>query len=319
VLEEFRRSHPEHELAIEATKQLASVYHEDGQTTRAAAEHERIATEATDIELAREALLIAGDLYDEARAVTDAIRVYELYVSEFPQPIDVALETRSRLAEIFQERMDYERYYEELANIVAVDRDAGSQRSDRSRYLAAKAALVLTELQYQEFARLQLTQPFEQSLTEKQRRMDSVMANLEDLVNYQVAEVTAAATFYIAEVYFNFSAALLTSERPDSLSSAEKADYELVLEEEAYPFEEQGIAVHEKNFELLASGVFNPWVQKSLDKLVEVMPGRYAKNEISGGYLGSIDSYAYRMPIAPPEVSPEATAQLSAAPGHGGD
>ena len=32
------------------------------------------------------------------------------------------------------------------------------------------------------------------------------------------------------------------------------------------------------------------------------MPGRYAKNEISGGYLGSIDTYAYRMPIAPPPV-----------------
>jgi hypothetical protein len=31
------------------------------------------------------------------------------------------------------------------------------------------------------------------------------------------------------------------------------------------------------------------------------MPGRYAKNEISGGFVGSIDSYAYRMPIAPPE------------------
>jgi hypothetical protein len=41
-------------------------------------------------------------------------------------------------------------------------------------------------------------------------------------------------------------------------------------------------------------------VQRSLDKLAVLMPGRYAKNEISGGYVGSIDSYAYRMPIAPP-------------------
>ena len=30
------------------------------------------------------------------------------------------------------------------------------------------------------------------------------------------------------------------------------------------------------------------------------MPGRYAKNEISGGFLGSIDVVAYRMPSAPP-------------------
>ena len=83
------------------------------------------------------------------------------------------------------------------------------------------------------------------------------------------------------------------------LSEAEKVDYELVIEEEAYPFEERAIDVHEENFELLAGGIYNPWVQKSLNKLAVLMPGRYAKNEISGGFLGSIDMYAYRMPIAP--------------------
>ncbi len=30
------------------------------------------------------------------------------------------------------------------------------------------------------------------------------------------------------------------------------------------------------------------------------MPGRYAKKELSSGFVGSIDTYAYRMPIAPP-------------------
>jgi len=31
-----------------------------------------------------------------------------------------------------------------------------------------------------------------------------------------------------------------------------------------------------------------------------MMPGRYAKSETSEGFLGSIDVYAYRMPIVPP-------------------
>jgi hypothetical protein len=91
------------------------------------------------------------------------------------------------------------------------------------------------------------------------------------------------------------------------------SDYELVIEEEAYPFEEQAIEVHEKNFEMLTSGTYNPWVQKSLDKLVTLMPGTYARTEISAGYLESVDSYAYRMPNAPAwsETSPEVTAQVS--------
>ena len=69
-----------------------------------------------------------------------------------------------------------------------------------------------------------------------------------------MAEVTAAATYYIAEIYLDFSTALVDSERPSGLSEAEKVDYELVIEEEAFPFEERAIEVHEKNFELLAAG-----------------------------------------------------------------
>ena len=300
VLEEFRVSHPEDELHAEATKQLAFIYREDGQIQRSAAEHERIAAEATDPELSREALLTAGELYDEIDVVEDAIRVYEQYVVAYPRPLDIAMQTRTRLADIFKGEVDYVRYHAQLREIISVDRDAGEERTDRSRYLAARAALVLAEQSYAHFASLELVQPFEESLADKQQRMDAAMEAFENLVAYEVAEVTAAATFYIAEIYMEFSTALMESERPAGLSEAEKVDYELVIEEEAYPFEERAIDVHEENFELLAGGVYNPWVQKSLDELAVLMPGRYAKNEISGGFLGSIDTYAYRMPIAPP-------------------
>ena len=299
VLEEFRATHAEHELRADATKQLAFIYREDGQLERSAAEHERIAAEATDPELIREALLTAAELYDEVNVIEDAIRMYEYYVTEYPRPLDIALETRSRLAAIFEAGSDYVRYHKELNEIVAVDRDAGKDRTDRSRYLAARAALVLAELRYRQFAKLRLVQPFEDSLAEKQRRMDSAMETFENLVKYEVAEVTAAATFYIAEIFLEFSAALLGSERPSGLSQAEMVDYELVIEEEAFPFEERAIDVHEQNFELLAAGSYNSWVQKSLDQLALLMPGRYAKNEISGGFVASIDTYAYRMPNAP--------------------
>jgi tetratricopeptide (TPR) repeat protein len=298
VLEEFRTEHPEHDLQDEATKQLAYIYREDGQVERSAAEHERIAAESTDPELNREALLTAAELYDEVNVTADAIRVYEQYVAANPRPLDIAMETRSRLAEIYKAELDYENYFATLGEIVAADRDAGEERTDRSRYLAAGASLVLAEQSYEQFAALRLVQPFEQSLAEKQRRMDAAMAAFENLVAYEVAAVTAAATFYIAEIYRDFGAALLDSERPAGLSAAEKVDYEMVIEEEAFPFEEQAIDVHEENFELLTAGIYNSWVRKSLEKLAVLMPGRYAKNEISSGFVGSIDTYAYQMPIA---------------------
>lgn len=299
VLEDFRDEFPGHELNADATKQLAFIYREDGQLDRSAAEHERIAAESADPEVKADAMLVAGELYEKAGSVDDALRVFMGYADAFPRPLDVALETRAKVADIFKAKNDLESYRRELGNIVALDGSAGAERTDRSRYLAANAALVLAEQRFGHFVDLKLAQPFEQSLAEKQRRMDETMAAFEKLVSYEVAAVTAAATYYIAEIFYEFSDALLESERPANLTVAELAEYELVIEEEAYPFEERAIDVHEENFELLTGGIFNPWVQQSLDRLAVLVPGRYAKSEISTGYMGSIDTYAYRMPIAP--------------------
>ncbi len=315
VLESFREEFPDHELNAEATKQLALVYREDGQTERSAKEHERISAEADDPELAREAMLTAAELYDEAKSIDNAIRVYVFYVETWPRPLDFAVESRTRLSEIFKETGNTERYYAELGEIVAIDAEAGVDRTDRSRYLAAQAALVLAEQHFEYFAERKLTLPFEESLGDKQARMDTALSAFEALVDYEVAEVTAAATYYIAEIYLGFSVALLESERPEGLSASENLDYDMALEDEAFPFEDRSIEVHEANYELLASGIYNGWVQKSLNKLATLMPARYAKGEISGGFVGSLEVYAYRMPIAPEPVEEgaegEVTAQLT--------
>jgi hypothetical protein len=224
--------------------------------------------------------------------------LYQSYVREFPAPLEVAVETRFKIAEMHDARSEKVRYHAELERIVEIDRRAGAGRTDRIRYLGARSALVLTEGLYPRFAAVELVQPFEKSLKKKQRRMDAALEGFGRLVDYEVGEVTAAATYYMAEVYFDFSQALLESERPTDLDAREMQDYELVLEEEAFPFEERAISVHEKNLELMRVGVYNGWVEKSLGKLAILMPGRYAKFEASSGLLDSIDSYAYRAPKA---------------------
>jgi tetratricopeptide (TPR) repeat protein len=299
VLEDFRASFPGHELQKDVTKQLANVYHQSGQLDRSAGEYERVAAESDDPELQREALLEAGELYEEGADIDSALDVYARYIESFPRPLDVAQETRFKMAGMYEKRGAIDQYHEMLRSVVAADDSAGDDRTDRSRYLAAQSALVLTEQLFDRFAKIELKQPFEQSLAEKQASMDESLAAFEGLVDYEVSDVTAAATYYIAEIYYNFSQSLINSERPNDLSSDELGDYELAIEDQAYPFEERAIDVHEQNYQLIFSGVFNPWVQRSLAKLAEVVPGRYAKSEISSGYLDSIDVYAYRSPGAP--------------------
>jgi tetratricopeptide (TPR) repeat protein len=302
VLEAFRSTFPEHELQREATKQIAFVYRQGGETARAAGEYERVAAESGSAELRGEALLVAGELHEQAKGPERALAVYQRYVEEFPRPLEAAVETRFKIAGIHAAMNDEARRREELARIVAIDAQAGAERTDRVRHLAARSALVLAEQSFGEFAAVKLTQPFEASLKDKQRRMDSVLGSLGLLVDYQVGEVTAAATFYMAEVYDNFNRSLLESERPGDLSAADLKAYELALEDEAFPFEEKAIEVHAKNLELIGSGIYNDWIDRSLGKLARLMPARYAKEELSSGFLGSIDYYAYRVPSAPVDI-----------------
>ena len=90
------------------------------------------------------------------------------------------------------------------------------------------------------------------------------------------------------------------------------------LDEAAFPFEEKAINVHEKNMELLHAGVFNAWTEKSLSRLAELMPGRYAKNEMSSGFIGAIDRYVYQSPLAQAAIQAAAASNAGTTPTNGG-
>jgi tetratricopeptide (TPR) repeat protein len=308
VLESFRQAHPDHELYPEATKQLAFIYQQQGDLARAAGEYERVAREAEEPALRSEALLVAGDLYERSQARDRALAAYLEYVGEFPEPIATAVETRSKIAGMYEATGQVAGHREQLRQIVASDAEAGGERTPRIRDLAARAALVLSEDRYREFGEVALRQPFEPNLKEKQRRLDVALEAFDALVDYEVGEVTAAATFYMAELYLDFSRALNESERPLDLGPAELEAYEAALEEEAFPFEEKAIEVHAKNLELIPAGVWSPWIEKSLARLAQLMPGRYAKAEASSGFVAAIDTYAYRAPGAPAPATPGAQA-----------
>jgi cellulose synthase operon protein C len=298
VLEAFRSTYPKDKMQGEATRLIARAYRESGQLSHAAGEYERLASESTDEALRRESLLVAGDLYQQSNAKDKALDAYRRYVSEFPKPLETALETRFKIAEIHKAAHDESPYQKELAEIVRLDAAGGQERTGRTRTLAARSALVLAEQLYQDFVAVKLRQPFEASLKDKQQRMDVTIKAMGGLVNYEIADVTAAATFYMAETYFDFSRSLKESERPADLQAAEREKFEADLDEAAYPFEEKAIKVHEKNMELLHAGVFNAWTEKSLSRLTEMMPGRYAKSEMSSGFIGAIDRYVYRAPVS---------------------
>ncbi len=100
------------------------------------------------------------------------------------------------------------------------------------------------------------------------------------------------------------------------MKGANLEKFEADLDEAAYPFEDKAIKVHEKNMESLHAGVFNTWTEKSLSRLAEMVPGRYAKNEMSSGFIGAIDRYVYQSPLA--QAAIQAASSAGTTPTNGG-
>jgi TolA-binding protein len=289
VLEGFRRNFPQSPLQADVTRKLAVAYTESNHPGEAAVEFEQIAqspSETADVQ--REATLQAADLYDKAGNTTKSRAMLEAFVKHFPQPLNPAMEARNKLSLIAAKMGDLNNRDYWLHEIINADRAAGAQRTDRSKALAAKATLTFAAPVREEFTRIKLVAPLKKSLAEKRKAMEAALKAYTAAADYQVAEVTTAATYESAELYRQLGKDLMSSERPKGLNKEELEQYDVLLEEQAFPFEEKAIKLHELNTARAKEGTYDEWVQKSFAALAQLNPGRYAKVEIGEQQADSI-------------------------------
>ena len=145
--------------------------------------------------------------------------------------------------------------------------------------MAARASLELAAPLRAAFDALPLNVPLQKSLQAKRNAMEAALVAYRAAADYGVAEVATAATFATAELYRKLAVDLLASERPRNLSEEEQEQYALLLEEQAYPFEEEAIELHEANAERAAAGLYDDGVRASFAALADLKPARYRKTE----------------------------------------
>ena len=279
-LERFRRDYPDSEFDDDITQKLAVTYLGSGRSDQAAAEFERIADAASSSDdVRREALWKAAELYEQSGTISSEQRVLNSIIARYPNPIAESIEAQARLLEIAGQTGNEAERVARLEELVRVDANAGVERSDRTRYLAATASLELAEPIRKRFEVVQLTQPLADSLKLKKDLMEDVINAYTGAADYGVAEVTTAATFRLGEVYEQFSSDLMDSDRPTNLEADALEQYEILLEEQAFPFEEKAIDLYTANADRAADGVYDEWVERSFNRLAGLMPARYLKKE----------------------------------------
>jgi tetratricopeptide (TPR) repeat protein len=305
VLEAYRAAYPSSPRQADVTRNLALAYVEGGRPGDAAGEFERIASssgETADVQ--REALWQAADLYEKSSQTARAMAAYESYVQRFPSPLPQAVEARLKLADAARDAGDSLGRRKWLQGIVDADAAAGAARTDRSRYLAALAKLEMTAVDRDAFRSIALVAPLKQSLASKKSAMERALAGYQAAANYAVAEVTTAATFEMGELYRQLASDLMKSERPANLDAEALEQYDLLLEEQAFPFEEKATEVHVLNARRTAEGLYDEWVRRSYAVLAELEPARFGKQLEPEPFLAEIVPPPVAAPPAPVAAPP---------------
>ncbi len=278
---EFRKSYPKHPLTKRVPDNLVIAYLETKQYVKAANELEGISKNKVAPADKSAALWQAVELYEKAGAGKQLLAGLKSFVGKFPNPMERATEARQKIADIYLKQGATKNRHHWLREIMEQDKLNKLESTPRTRYLAAIATLELAKPLMISFQKVKLVKPLKKNLKRKKQKMEAAVTAFTVAADYGVAEVSTASVYWLAEIYNEFGQELLKSERPAGLSGEELEQYDILLEEQAYPFEEKSINIHESNMGRIADGIYDEWIKKSLDKLKSLSPARYSKTEVS--------------------------------------
>ena len=283
LLEDFKQRFAEHELTKNIPDQLILAYQQNENWQQAADQLLVLHQANPNSEEGRQALYVAAGYFHKIDNRQQALESYRTYAHTYPIPFAEANEARFIMSEFYVKSNETSKRRFWLNKLIQADKQAQQQtniqRSDRSRYLAAMASNVFAEDKLYRYKSIKLTQPLKNSLAKKKTALSQALEAYNQTLAYKVEEFSTAANFSIADIYHQLAKDLMASSRPDNLNELELEQYELLLEEQAYPFEEKAIGIHETNAQRSWQGVYDDWVQQSFKALESLLPGRYNKQE----------------------------------------
>lgn len=271
-LQRFRRDHPAHELTATISEKLVLAYQESDQPVRAADE---LLANVAGNDPPRSVALRAAALYHKGDALDKRNRLYLDHLSRFGRAGDASEHVLNQTMR--QRLMDAgvrpDQYQKELVDVEL----ASDWHSEQTLAWASAAALSMGLEAKERFEKIRLQDPLPESLGRKQAALEDAKSRFEQVARLGNGAVQSRALFYNAELYRSLARDLIESDRPSGLSDLELAQYDMLLEEEAYPFEEQAIKMHSRNHQRIEKSGFDEWVGRSLDALAELYPGRYER------------------------------------------
>jgi tetratricopeptide (TPR) repeat protein len=292
LFEDFRRRFPNHKLTTTIQDQLIDAYQQNENWQLAADELLLLHQTQPQSEEGRQALYVAAQYLQKIDNRSAALNAYRNYAHSYPTPFAEANEARFIMSEFYLQSNEASKRRFWLNKLIQADKQALSsasvERTDRSRFLAAMASNVFADDKFYAYKKIKLSQPLKASLAKKKAALNNALDAYNLTLAYKVEEFTTSSNFGIADIYHQLAKDLMASSKPKNLNALELEQYDLLLEEQAYPFEEQAIDIHETNAKRSWQGSYDAWVQKSFKALEKLLPGRYNKQEKSPEVINEI-------------------------------
>lgn len=272
-LQSFRADFPQHELTAGISEKLVHAWIQSDEPTRAASELLQAADNHANPWHLK---LRAAELLNQAGNVAERNALYRDYLATAPKAESGAeheqLQTfRHRLVETG----DNPDAWREV--LVQSELDSTWHTADTLEW-ASRSSLVLGARAAAVFTSIRLSQPLEQSLARKQKALESARQRFLDAEALGGERVLSESLFRRAELYRGLAKDLMASTVPADLNELEAMQYQMLLEEEAFPFEDKAIQLHTENHRRITAEGYDPWIGRSLGVLAELHPGRYERS-----------------------------------------
>ncbi len=275
------RTYKRSPLVGKANLQAGLAYESLGKELKAAAAFSVAARLIKDKEEVQNLLWTAAQHYEKGRKWNKSYATFSRFIKRFPKHRD-APEALFRMAQARQNTGKLKEARKLYKRII---------KQAPGTLFAARALFQEGEASYRRFKAIKLKIPLSKSLKKKTRAFKVVINLYTKAVETGELEVVTVSAYRLGEVFEHFAASLLNAERPKNLNEEQLEEYMFQLEEKAYPFEEKAISAYKSNVQRTqqTAGFYNEWVKKSYDRLAELRPAFYRREERAEQIVSNID------------------------------
>ncbi len=315
LFETLARTYTESEYATEALQMSVLILEALGDPVRAADDSMFLARRSSGTERA-EALLKAAQLYTAGNEQAQAASSRSAYIREFPEPVE-ELSRQQFLLGLDLEAIGSQDQAREV-HLRNVGLQKKHPENDTLLQFAARSQLRVAERAFRDYESYTIVPPVEEAVLRKREMLQRVIREFVAAGEYRTADVITASNFFIGRALELFKEDILSSPKPQGLAGVELEEYDLLLQEMAFPFEEKALEAYRVNIQRsITLELLDPWIERSYTRMAEMAPWAYQRDETVAYPTTLIEPRPLDIPPLPGSESRGAAGRTPTAEGKG--